>query len=239
MSFWKSFARIADRLLFLDQTRSMHVPICRGKSHLILVYMSPLWITALVRASPSPLALASVICTILCALCNFGSSAMLHNIYWTPERRSFISKLDYTGIFFMISGSCLCVPVLLLPPKVARVALCVQWCPTVVGVLAVWLGVYDQRKRACCRVSVYVIIGLLTGLTYHYLTSVLDPVERQHLLATGILYISGSCFYAFKAPNVWPGIIGYHELFHLCCFAAAVCTFRLNLSVLARARGLR
>jgi hemolysin III len=36
----------------------------------------------------------------------------------------------------------------------------------------------------------------------------------------GVLYTLGALAYAFKRPNPWPRVFGYHEVFHLCTIAA-------------------
>lgn len=227
--------RIVRLVLLLDQTKSMGVPLCRGKVHLLLVYTSPVWIAVMVNACRSPLALVSVIVTVTCALFNFIASALLHNIRWSAKLRSVVANVDYVSIFFMISGSCSPVPFLLFPPKTAGVALCFKWLPTLLCAVVIFKGAYESHARAKKRVIIYVILGLTTGLVFYSCTQYLYPTERQYLLFMGVFYICGSVFYGMKAPNVWPGVVGYHELFHICCLAAAACTLRLNLSVLARA----
>ena len=40
------------------------------------------------------------------------------------------------------------------------------------------------------------------------------------LLAGGLLYTAGGLVYAFRRPNPFPRVFGYHEIFHLLVIAA-------------------
>ncbi len=41
----------------------------------------------------------------------------------------------------------------------------------------------------------------------------------------GLLYTVGAVVYAFRRPNPWPRIFGFHEIFHALVIAAAVVHF--------------
>jgi hemolysin III len=46
------------------------------------------------------------------------------------------------------------------------------------------------------------------------------------LLATGgVVYSVGGLVYGAQRPNPWPGIFGFHEVFHACTLVAAVCHY--------------
>jgi hemolysin III len=42
------------------------------------------------------------------------------------------------------------------------------------------------------------------------------------LLGGGLAYTLGAVFYAIKKPNPFPGVFGFHEIFHLLVIAGAV-----------------
>jgi hemolysin III len=45
------------------------------------------------------------------------------------------------------------------------------------------------------------------------------------LLIGGLAYTVGAVAYALKRPNPYPGVLGYHEVFHLCTLIAAGCQY--------------
>ena len=51
------------------------------------------------------------------------------------------------------------------------------------------------------------------------------------LVVGGLLYTVGAIFYALKRPNLFPGVFGFHELFHLCTMLAFACHWTAILLV--------
>ena len=45
------------------------------------------------------------------------------------------------------------------------------------------------------------------------------------MLAGGMLYTAGALVYAFRRPNPYPAVFGYHEIFHVLVIAAVACHF--------------
>ena len=45
------------------------------------------------------------------------------------------------------------------------------------------------------------------------------------VLAGGVLYTAGALVYAFRRPNPYPAVFGYHEIFHVLVIAAVACHF--------------
>jgi hemolysin III len=43
--------------------------------------------------------------------------------------------------------------------------------------------------------------------------------------AGGLLYSLGAIAYATSKPNPWPGVFGYHEVFHAATIVAAACHY--------------
>ena len=45
------------------------------------------------------------------------------------------------------------------------------------------------------------------------------------LAAGGALYSIGAVVYGLRRPDPWPTTFGYHEIFHACTAAAAICHY--------------
>ncbi|NLA10015.1 MAG: hemolysin III family protein, partial [Microbacteriaceae bacterium] len=43
------------------------------------------------------------------------------------------------------------------------------------------------------------------------------------VIAGGLFYTGGAIIYALKKPNPWPGVFGFHEIFHVCTVIAFLC----------------
>ena len=71
----------------------------------------------------------------------------------------------------------------------------------------------------------YVVVGWLALPYLSEFKSTLGVVSVALLLAGGIVYTVGALVYAFKRPNPWPKVFGYHEIFHVLVIVAAVLHF--------------
>jgi hemolysin III len=56
------------------------------------------------------------------------------------------------------------------------------------------------------------------------------------LLLGGLLYSAGAVIYAARRPDPAPAVFGYHEIFHACVVAAAVCHFGVVVGVIRAVR---
>jgi len=48
-----------------------------------------------------------------------------------------------------------------------------------------------------------------------------------------VLYTAGAAIFAFRRPNPWPRVFGFHEIFHLLVVAAAAAHFGAVWRILA------
>ena len=80
--------------------------------------------------------------------------------------------------------------------------------------------VYIQGPRWLTTV-IYVVMGwmLLVPLNQLLISMPLDSLLL--LLGGGIAYTLGAAFYAIKKPNPFPGVFGFHEIFHLLVITGA------------------
>jgi hemolysin III len=151
----------------------------------------------------------------------FTVSATYHRHTWTSVRaRTWMKRADHSMIFVFIAGTYTPFSVLTLPQPARTVVLAVVWSGAVAGVALKmcwpaaprWLGV--PIYLALGWVAVFVIPDLLHGGGVAALVL---------LLVGGALYTAGAVFYATRRPRGWPATFGYHEFFHACVTAAAIC----------------
>ncbi|SPJ12919.1 hemolysin III [Plasmodium sp. DRC-Itaito] len=205
----------------------------RGKIHLMLVFMSPLWIFYMLYLSKTLIARIFTSIAILCIFFNFSASFLLHNFEWKPKCFFIMEKLDHFGIFLMISGSLLPVQALLFNKIKLLFFISLQFFAILFGCLIVFFSCFSWGNRSI-RSLVFIIAGLLHIIFIKDYLSLLHGNEFTLLMLLGVLYIIGAIIYSLKKPNIVPGILEFHEVFHICCLGSAVCTFVLNCSVIKR-----
>ena len=57
----------------------------------------------------------------------------------------------------------------------------------------------------------------------------LTALELTLIAIGGVAYTSGALAYAFKRPNLLPGVFGYHEVFHALTLIGATAHFVMVL----------
>ena len=155
------------------------------------------------------------------AVALFTVSAVYHRCRWRSERsRWWARRLDHSMIFVFIAGTWTRIAVLALPGARAAVLLSVVWTAALAGVALKllwrgfprWLGV--PIYLALGWVAVFVVPGV-------YAAGGVAPVAL--LAAGGLLYTLGTAMFALKWPEPWPGVFGFHEMFHAAVSLAAAC----------------
>ncbi len=152
----------------------------------------------------------------------FGTSALYHRLSWGPRARAIMKRLDHSMIFVFIAGTYTPIAVLTLPRGPAVAVLAVVWTGALVGV-----GLQDRlADGAALAVGALLHRARLGGgVRLPALLHNAGVAAFVLIAAGGVAYTLGALVYALKRPNPWPGVFGFHEVFHLCTLVAAACHY--------------
>jgi hemolysin III len=152
----------------------------------------------------------------------FGTSALYHRRDWTPARHRLMKRLDHSMIFVFIAGTYTPIAALTLPTHTAIAVLIVVWTGALVGVsLQIgWTGAPRWMSAPC-----YIALGWVAAFVMPDLLRNAGVAAFVLLIAGGVVYTLGAVVYALKRPDPWPGVFGFHEVFHLCTLVAASCHY--------------
>jgi hemolysin III len=151
-------------------------------------------------------------------LAMFGISALFHRVRWSAPAWRRMRRADHSAIFVGIAGT---------STGVAGLALsgwsqpsCSAWSGpgAIAGIVLrqVWL---DAPQWA---VAVpYVVVGWCSLIVAPQLVRSLGWVGFALMLVAGVAYTAGALIYARKRPDPWPGVFGFHEVFHACTVIGA------------------
>jgi hemolysin III len=152
----------------------------------------------------------------------FMASAVYHgypaNIRW----QKFLNRVDHAMIYIFIAGTY--VPIFLVgaPPATGiPIVLIVSLC----AMFGTYLEVFAKKKNKKLGAAMYVLMGWIAVFGLKALFATLPERAVQLIFVGGVLYTVGALFYALKAPNFFPRILGFHELFHFFVLAGALCHF--------------
>lgn len=154
------------------------------------------------------------------ALLMFSASALYHLRSASPHERLY-QRLDHAMIYLFIAGTYTPVCLVALWPTVSgRVLLVVVWSLAALGLA---LDLRGKPLRRGPATALYLALGwaalpVVPALRAH-------PALSAWLVVGGVFYTVGALLYWRQRPRRRLGVVGFHELWHLCVIAASVSHF--------------
>jgi hemolysin III len=193
-------------------------PLLRGWLH---VGAFVAWLVGgpfLIAAAPNGWSTFVLSVYVLSMLFMFGTSAAFHRFRWSAPAWRRMRRADHSAIFIGIAGTSTGLAGLALTGWPQVLVLSLVWGGAIVGIVLrqVWL---DAPQWA---VAVpYVVVGWCSLIVAPQLVRSLGWVGFTLMLIAGLFYTSGALVYARKRPDPWPGVFGFHEVFHACTLVGA------------------
>src|SRR6185503_2370050 len=157
----------------------------------------------------------------------FGNSALYHRFNWKPRTKVVLKRIDHANIFLLIAGTYTPLALLALPPEKGFVLLAVVWAGALLGI---GFRVFWITAPRWLYVPIYLLLGWAAVM---YLGDLLAASVAMMILVIvgGLLYTAGAIVYGLKKPNPWPGVFGFHEIFHTCTVLAFMCHWTATLLI--------
>ncbi len=164
---------------------------------------------------------------VLSSLLLFGISAVYHRFNWSPPVKAVFRRLDHANIFILIAGTYTPLGVLALPSDKGFWLLLGVWIGAGLGILfrVLWLG-----APRWAYVPLYLILGLVSVIYIPDLAAA-NVAMLVLVLVGGAAYVTGAIVYGIKRPNPFPGVFGFHEVFHALTVVAFLCHWTAVLLV--------
>lgn len=148
----------------------------------------------------------------------FTASSIYHLVKTSPARELWLRKLDHTSIFLFIAGTYTPVCVIVMTGAWGWGLLIAVWSLAALGILFKFAF---MRAPRWLSVGIYLAMGWLGVIAIAQLTQALPFAAFVWLFVGGLLYTAGALVYATKRLNFFPGIFGFHEVWHLFVTAAS------------------
>lgn len=159
----------------------------------------------------------------------YAASTLLHALD-APERTAeWLRRSDHAAIFVLIAGSYTPIALVSLrqqSPGWGWTLVAVVWA---LGVLGVAFKLVWFRAPRWVSTALYLVLGWLAVVAVVPLVRAIDLGGLLWLLAAGTFYSVGAVIYALKRPSPFPGVFGYHEIWHLLVLAGGACVFVLMI----------
>jgi hemolysin III len=183
-----------------------------GLTHLGSALLAALGTIIMIWLSPAGLPRLAMIIYGLSLVLLFSASATYHLVQTSPQREEWLRKFDHIAIFLLIAGTYTPVCLVVLTGGWRWGLLIPVWCIAAAGTIfkLVWV-----RSPRWVSAMIYVVMGWLGVIGVAQILQALPWEALIWLLLGGLLYTGGSIIYALKKPNLFPGVFGFHELWHL------------------------
>lgn len=153
----------------------------------------------------------------------FVCSTAHHGLDRGPTVNQILRTLDYTSVFFLIAGTVTPIVLVLDRSVFGWVVLGTVWGIAALGIAArsVWRDLPKWVTNTLFIVLGWMPVALvLGGLTL--------PAGALALMAAGgVVYSIGFVIFIIERPNPVPGVLGFHEIWHVLVVVAAALHFLL------------
>lgn len=159
----------------------------------------------------------------------YTASTLLHALRVGAENERRLRIFDHAAIFILIAGSYTPITLVTLQqeqPVWGWALFGFVWGVALLGVVfkLSWL-----EAPRWISTGLYLLMGWLALVAIVPIVQTLPPGGVFWLILGGLFYSVGAVIYGLKKPNWFPGVLGYHELWHLFVLAGSACHFVMML----------
>jgi hemolysin III len=159
---------------------------------------------------------------VVAMLAVFLASAVYHGLPSTIQGKKRLNRLDHAMIYVFIAGSFVPIFAVATPKHVGIPILTAVFLIAAAGITIELKGLSKSRKWGSL---VYVAMGWVAVFGMPSLSRTLSNDALYGIGLGGFMYTLGAVIYAFKWPNPFPRVFGFHEIFHLFVLAGSAFHF--------------
>jgi len=153
----------------------------------------------------------------------FVASTLHHGLDHSPRVNEVLRTLDYDSVFFLIAGSVTPLVLVLFRTTYGWTVLGGVWAIAVMGIV---LRSMLRELPKYVTNTLYITLGWVPVLLVGAGGSL--PAGAYALMAVGgLVYSAGFVIFVIEKPNPWPGVVGFHEIWHLMVVIAALLHYLL------------
>jgi len=142
----------------------------------------------------------------------FSASAAYHLVNAKTQVQKFLRKLDHSSIYLLIAGTYTPLCLHFFDGFWRWGLLAIIWGMALIGI-AVKLFVINAPRWVTA--GIYLLMGWLSMSAINEMLTAMPLAALVLLLAGGIWFSIGAIVYIAKRPNFFPGVFGFHELWHV------------------------
>jgi hemolysin III len=160
----------------------------------------------------------------------FSASATYHLVDARPRIMLFLRKLDHSAIYVLIAGTYTPICLHFFSGFWVWGTLAIIWSLALIGVLVKLFIIKAPRGFTA---AVYLGMGWLSVLATREILRAMPLGALFWLLLGGIFFTLGAVIYVSKKPDFFPGVFGFHEVWHIFVILGCLSHFILMAAYVA------
>ena len=142
----------------------------------------------------------------------YSASATYHLVNASEKAIRILQKIDHSMIFVLIAGTYTPICLTLLRGRLGYWLLALIWSCAAAGIV---MKMFFFDIPRLLYTGIYLIMGWIAVFVIVPLYRAGGPLPLVWLLIGGLMYTAGGIIYAIKKPDLFPGWLGFHEIFHI------------------------
>ena len=152
----------------------------------------------------------------------YSASATYHLLRLDEKGNRVLRRIDHMMIYILITGTYTPICLVALPGAWGWSLLSVIGGLAVSGII---LTLFVLNKPRWVTVSIYITMGWMALVAFVPLVKALPLGGVVWIVLGGVFYTVGAVIYARKKPDPFPGVFGFHEVWHLFVMAGSLCHY--------------
>lgn len=196
----------------LSKMNKIDRPYLKGKIHLLAAILYIYLSSFILEYVPDNL-WSIIFIYLFCTILHFSTSALLHIPIWSDIWLPTIRKIDHIAIYINIVATYWVYINTIIPDVGIYMLMCLYGGATL-GILS---RVMCTDAPNYIIAIPYIMVGWSALFDIDCVYNIMDRSQDVFIysIAGGICYTLGATAYIFKYPNIIPGVLEFHELFHL------------------------
>ncbi len=142
----------------------------------------------------------------------FAASAAYHLIQAKPQIGRFLRTLDHSAIYLLIAGTYTPLCLHFFSGLWRWGLLGTVWSMALIGI-AVKLFILNAPRWITA--GIYLLMGWMSVLAVKPMFQAMPAAALVWLLLGGLFFTVGAVIYMTKRPDFFPGVFGFHEVWHI------------------------
>ncbi len=161
----------------------------------------------------------------------YTASAVYHLANVSPPVLLRLRKFDHSAIYLLIAGSYTPICLFYFHGFYRWGLPAIVWALAVIGI-AIKLFVINAPRWITA--GAYLVMGWLCVLAVPQMITDMPAPALAWLAAGGLIYTLGALVYVIKKPDPFPGVFGFHEIWHIFVILGSLCQYIAVASYVVR-----